>query len=228
LADGERYPILDGNVKRVLCRYYAIEGSPTEKKVETELWQLAEQLLPHTRIAAYTQAIMDLGATVCGRRRPHCSDCPLQPDCQGYQQGRAMDFPLPKSRKVLPVKSVVFIMLQNEKGEIFLEKRPAQGIWGGLWSFPECATMTEVDEKCLQYVAMRMRQKYTWPVVRHSFTHFQLEITPMHILVQLDTKKVVARSDILWYDLKKPQECGVAAPVIRLLAQLNLPKFQLS
>ncbi len=227
LAYEERYPILDGNVKRVLCRYYAIEGSPADKKVEAELWHLAEQLLPHTRIAAYTQAIMDLGATVCGRSRPLCSQCPLQTDCVGYQQGRAMDLPVPKSRKVLPIKSVVFIMLQNQNGDIFLEKRPAHGIWGGLWSFPECATVIGVEEKCMQYAVKQIQQKHIWPVMRHSFTHFHLDITPIHIFVEVDIKKMVARPDILWYDLNKPQECGMAAPVIRLLAQLNLPKFQL-
>ncbi len=217
LAYGQRYPILDGNVKRVLCRYYAVEGWVGETKVANHLWDLAEKNTPTERVAAYTQAIMDLGATVCTRSRPQCTLCPFLHDCVAHQNGQEKAYPTPKTRKTLPVKSTTFIMLENPLGEILLEKRPPKGIWGGLWSFPECQSTTDIPAWCQQHLNNVVPTCYTWQPLRHTFTHFHLDITPVHI--PIETCQPVALKDTVWYNINQP--IGLAAPVARLLAQLT-------
>ncbi|KHD10921.1 DNA glycosylase [Candidatus Thiomargarita nelsonii] len=218
LAHGQCYPILDGNVKRVVCRYYAVDGSPGESKVAKTLWRLAEQNLPTERVAAYTQAIMDLGATVCTRSRPQCVLCPFSHDCAAHQNRQETAYPVPKARKILPVKTTTFIMLQNQLGEVLLEKRPPKGIWGGLWSFPECSTA--VETWCQEHLNSTAPKCYTWRTLRHTFTHFHLDITP--VLMQVDACQIVALRETNWYNTT--QTYGLAAPVVRLLAQLTSPK----
>jgi A/G-specific adenine glycosylase len=217
LAYGQRYPILDGNVKRVLCRYYAIEGWVGEKKVAEKLWQSADKNTPDKRVADYTQAIMDLGATVC-TRRPQCGLCPFSSDCVAHKKGCETAYPTPKPRKKLPVKTTVFIMLQNSLGEVLLEKRPMEGIWGGLWSFPECSTVDEIPKWCSQHLDVAPLKCDTWALLRHTFTHFHLEITPVLVLIELD--QVVTLKNRLWYGTQ-PTALGLAAPVVRLLTKLT-------
>ena len=208
LADGLRYPILDGNVKRVLSRYYALED-------DKELWCLAEKNTPLNRVAAYTQAIMDLGATVCTRRRPQCSLCPFNQTCVAHKRGQETAYPIPKPRKILPVKTTTFIMLQNSQGEILLEKRPSQGIWGGLWSFPECSNVSTWSQQHLNTI----QKCYCWQVLRHTFTHFHLDIHP--VLIHTEACQIVGLSHTIWYNTTQPMVLGLAAPVARLLAQLT-------
>ena len=134
-----RAPILDGNVKRVLTRYCAIEGLPGDQAVAAGLWDIAEQFTPADHYAQYNQAIMDLGATICTRHRPSCLLCPVNTDCQAYGQSRTHEFPqTAKTKKSRPKKSTQMLMIQNPDGRFWLEKRPPTGIWGGLWSFPQC------------------------------------------------------------------------------------------
>ena len=219
LALGQRYPILDGNVKRVLCRYYAVEGWAGEKKVIEKLWLLAEKNTPRRRIANYTQAMMDLGATVCSRSRPRCGLCPFNVDCVAHQRGCETNYPTPKPRKILQVKTISFVMLQNSLGEVLLEKRPMKGIWGGLWSFPECSSVDDIPKWCQQYLDGNIPKCYTWQSLRHTFTHFHLDITP--VLVSCDASQTVTLKNILWYNVNRPTALGLAAPVVRLLAQLT-------
>lgn len=143
LAFHQRYPILDGNVKRVLARYDAIDRWPGEKQTESAMWDRAEQLLPNERIANYIQAQMDLGATLCTRSKPACTRCPLQSDCQAYATGNPSLFPVKKTRKIQPTRKTFWLIYINQKQQILLQQRPSTGIWGGLWSFPE--TTSESD-----------------------------------------------------------------------------------
>lgn len=136
LALNQVAPILDGNVKRVLARYHRVEGWPGNKKTEQKLWQLAESVTPDKEFAAYTQAIMDLGATVCTRSNPLCDQCPVNNGCEARETGTQEQYPGKKPKKTLPVKQTIFTIIENDKGEVLLEKRLPQGIWGGLWSFP--------------------------------------------------------------------------------------------
>ncbi|MBD3609161.1 MAG: A/G-specific adenine glycosylase, partial [Gammaproteobacteria bacterium] len=134
----QRHAILDGNVKRLLSRLYVIEGWPGEKQTENKLWQLAEELTPRQRIADYTQAVMDIGATLCKRSKPDCDHCPFHNHCQARRQGRQAELPHRKPKKDKPVKRCHMLILQDAQGHVLLQQRPPSGIWGGLWSLPEC------------------------------------------------------------------------------------------
>lgn len=222
LAYGQRFPILDGNVKRVLCRYHAIEGWPGQRVIERKLWDLATHHTPIQRVSAYTQAIMDIGAIICTPRRPHCSQCPLQHRCLAHCTDRVALYPTPKPRKTLPIKSVFFLMIQNSSYEVLLQKRPPKGLWGGLWSFPECATIELVSTWCQEYLNLTSPTYDLWSPVRHTFTHFHLDIMPIYLRIH-SSHPTTFYEEVVWYNITQPPSYGLAAPVVRLLAQLPLP-----
>lgn len=219
LAYGEPYPILDGNVKRVLCRYHAIDGWPGENATLKQLWQWAETYTPTTEVKIYTQAIMDFGATVCTRARPACVTCPLSRDCQAFQTGQPTFYPRPKPRKPLPVKTAYFFILQHPQGQVLLQQRPAEGLWGGLWSFPQAATSQNLTQWCEQHLA-KILPFQRWPPFRHTFTHFHLDIEPIYIVLDKQAAGQLNLNNTLWYDANQPPQCGLAAPVTKLLAIL--------
>jgi len=220
LACGQYYPILDGNVKRVLTRVYAIAGWSGQSNVQKQLWTLAEQLTPEQQTAAYTQAIMDLGATVCTRARPRCDVCPVNAACAAHAAGKETDFPSPRPKKTLPVRSVCMLMLCNDEGEVLLEKRPPAGIWGGLWSFPEFPAADRVTAGCRESLGVMVGETAAWPVVRHTFSHFHLDITPIYARLGEYQAAVMEESDRLWYNTTGNDERGFAAPVEKLLQRL--------
>lgn len=223
LANDARYPILDGNVKRVLTRLHAIDRWPGEKQTEQELWALTELYLPQKRLADFTQAIMDLGATVCTRSNPQCDDCPMRSDCVAFQNGNPTDYPVAKKRKVLPEKHVTMLMLEREKKEVLLIRRPPVGIWGGLWGFPESE---QTDPSLLpawskKTLGLQIKTQQQWPVVRHTFSHFHLHIHPVTAALVGESNAVMELADTVWYKLDHPDRRGLAAPVKRLLQQLR-------
>jgi A/G-specific adenine glycosylase len=202
-AFGAREAILDGNVKRVLARHFALRGVPDEKR----LWTLAESELPRKNIEAYTQALMDLGAGVCTRTRPDCASCPLSATCSAYAQGKAEAYPQPRPRRPRPVRQTAMLLLLRA-GEVLLEKRPPTGVWGGLWCFPEIAPGAEKP------AGKRL------PVLRHEFTHFTLDITP--IVRTLDSASPgAAEPGRIWLPLEEAIGAAVPAPVKKLLARLD-------
>lgn len=220
ISMGVRASILDGNVKRVLARYHCISGWPEQTSVKKQLWEIAESLTPFERVDEYTQAIMDLGATVCTRSKPACQDCPFQSDCGSHQQDRIAEFPGKKAKKTLPVKSVAMFILQNTSGEVLLEKRPATGIWGSLYSLPESA-----EPSCTPKFAGASidssadNDSEELEKIRHSFSHYHLDITPVRI--QATKLDEIAETDRwLWYPLDHSLEVGLAAPVKKLLSKL--------
>ena len=215
LSMGLRAPILDGNVKRVLARYSAQEGYPGEPKVAAQLWALAEQLTPAARVNHYTQAMMDLGATLCTRSKPSCLLCPLQRGCQAHLLGLQSRYPIPKPRKVLPQKSTLMPLLANRDGAILLYRRPASGLWGGLWSLPELLAGEELDGLALQH-GLILGERQALPALTHTFSHFQLAIEPWLVRVE-QASSAVAEGDWLWYNLATPPRLGLAAPVKKLL-----------
>lgn len=220
LAHDQRHAILDGNVKRVLTRFHVIDGWPGRTDIEQRLWTLAEQHTPSQRVASYTQAIMDLGATLCTRASPACGRCPLNEDCAAYRQDRVPDFPAPKPRKALPVRTTVMLMLRNSHDEVLLVQRPPSGLWGGLWVFPECPADEDAGHWCERRLACRITSPEAWPALRHTFSHFHLDITPVH--VRLDTVSgVMEGGNTVWYNLASPPALGLAAPVKRLLLKLE-------
>jgi len=220
LSQHQCHAILDGNVKRVLARYHTIAGWPGNASVADELWQVAESHLPESNIADYTQAIMDLGATICRRSRPLCGNCPLAGDCRAYKDDNVADFPGKRAKKAKPQKTSHMLLLRSGTA-IYLERRPAAGIWGGLWSFPELSGDTHVAEWCEQQLNVRPTGVEKWATVRHSFTHFDLDIEPIAVLVEKDSAKVADDDDHIWYDTDAPQELGIAAPVMGLIQKLK-------
>jgi A/G-specific adenine glycosylase len=221
LARGERHPILDGNVKRVLARYHAVTGWPGEREVENRLWALAQCHTPSAHVAQYTQAIMDTGATVCRRARPACGRCPLADDCQAHQQGQETLYPTPRPRKTLPVRRSTLLILQDPAGAVLLERRPPSGLWGGLWSFPECPAEEDPRTWCRTRLGCEVIDLEAWPGLRHSFSHFHLDITPLHVRVGMAMPTIMEADRYIWYRIMNPQSLGLAAPVQRLLGALG-------
>ncbi|MDF3055085.1 MAG: A/G-specific adenine glycosylase [Gammaproteobacteria bacterium] len=220
IAFGERSPILDGNVKRVLIRYYALSEDP--KTLEKQLWMLSDQHTPEERPGDYTQAIMDLGAMLCTRTKPICGLCPVKKGCQAYLGDRTHELPTPRAKKTTPVRAVKMLIFHDaKKGCVFLKKRPPVGIWGGLWSFPECPEEENIERWCEENYQLSIKQKEIWPTFKHVFTHFQLYITPVYV-TSYEYKNLVVMDDQdhVWYALAKTPDRGFAAPVKRLLASL--------
>lgn len=223
ITQHQRHAILDGNVKRVLTRHQAIEGWPGVKSVENQLWQLAEQFTPKQRVADYTQAIMDLGATRCTRSRPRCDDCPVAEDCIAHQQDRVSEFPWKKPKKSLPEKHRYFLIARSQDDQVFLVKRPPAGIWGGLWSFPELETLADYDACCMKHFGITDLDYIECEEVRHTFSHFHLNITPLQItLPKHQHTKIMESDDTLWYNIARQDKAiGLAAPVSRLLDRID-------
>ena len=213
-----RAPILDGNVKRVLTRYKAIPGWPEQTKIKNQLWEVAEALLPTERIADYTQAMMDLGATVCLRGTPLCQQCPLSQDCLARQQDLTKDIPGKKPKKALPVKTVTMLILQNESGDVLLEKRPSTGIWGGLYSLPELDPSD--DHPAFNAVEYLNASNSTLPDIRHTFSHYHLDISLVRYNGASKPNRIAESDGWLWYPLDKKAQIGLAAPIKKLLLSL--------
>ena len=214
IAFQSRAAILDGNVKRVLARFHAISGWPGKNTVAEELWDIAEQCTPHARVADYTQAIMDLGATLCTRTKPKCQLCPFNTDCQGFAAGDPTQYPDKKPAKTRPVKSTLFLMLENAKGEILLQQRPGTGIWGGLWSFPECPQEAEIESHCAA-LGYPVKAWSAQPTAKHIFSHYQLNYTP--VTIQIDKHSNVADANTRWVRPEQPGQLGLPQPVKALL-----------
>jgi A/G-specific adenine glycosylase len=220
LSRNERHAILDGNVKRVLARFHAVDGWPGTTAVSRLLWEFADEHTPQLRAAEYTQAMMDLGATVCTRSRPDCDACPLVIGCVAYASGRVADFPGRKVKKAKPLRKTNMALIHSN-GAIYLERRPATGIWGGLWSFPEIDANDDLARWCEEQVGVSPLEIDRWETVRHSFTHFDLDIEPIAVRVIAASRKVKDGDDGVWYDLDSPQKLGIAAPVSGLIQKLK-------
>ena len=221
LAGGQRQTILDGNVKRVLARYFAEPGWPGRSAVANRLWGLAESLTPATRVAEYNQAMMDLGAGVCTRSRPDCNACPLKVGCSAYDLGRPQDFPGKKPRRSLPQRAVRMLLVRDPEGSVLLEQRPPAGLWGGLWCLPETSVDTDPMTWCLDRLQQPAVIGRTLAVRRHAFTHFRLDIEPVEILLNQPGCRVLEAGQRLWYNPRQPRNVGLAAPVARLLDEIT-------
>ena len=222
IAFNNQASILDGNVKRVLARFSATEGWPGKREVVEKLWLIAETFTPLERIADYTQAMMDLGATLCTRSSPSCSECPLISSCIAYKQGNPKDYPGKKAKKKLPVKTAYFLILRNELGELLLEQNPPAGLWGGLWIFPQCETETELTELYAR-LGVESDSQEMQEAKRHTFSHFHLDYKPIHATVAQggSSASMVAEStNHVWYNPQKPLSLGMPAPIKALLSNI--------
>jgi A/G-specific adenine glycosylase len=225
LAAGRRLAILDGNVKRVLARYHAIEGWPGGTAVTRALWDLAEAHTPHERVAEYTQAIMDLGATLCTRGQPRCAACPVAAACAAHALGRERDFPAKRQRAAeRRARSVTVLVVQDGDGATLLERRPPSGIWGGLFSFPELADDERVDDWCLQRLGAEPKATRSLAAVEHAFTHFDLTLKPMQLALEGAARAVMDGERWLWYKASEPLPGGIAAPIGKILREVTQPE----
>ena len=216
-AFSERAPILDGNVKRVLARYHGIEGWPGDKPVESALWSRAEALLPEKDVETYTQALMDLGATVCTRNAPRCEACPVKQSCESRKSGRTAEIPSPRPRKALPCREVTWLLLMDGK-KVLMEKRPAPGIWGGLWSFPE-APARDLKGYCRRVLGCEVRSRQVLERLEHGFTHFRLRIRPL--VCEVDRQPRVEAPGRLWQEVDEFSDAAIPAPVRTLFGRIN-------
>ena len=212
--------LLDGNVKRVLARCFAVEGWPGSTKVLSRLWSLSERLTPARRTADYNQAMMDLGSLVCTRGRPACSQCPLITQCRAASQGNPLAYPQPKPKRAMPVKATRMVILKDGSGNILLERRPPSGIWGSLWSLPECPEEDDLPAWCLRHLGLELIGTQALPSRRHSFTHFHLDITPVQLRVNNPNQRLMDAGGRVWYNLSMPDNKGLPTPIARILREL--------
>ena len=221
-AFGQRHPILDGNVKRVLARALGIAGFPGEREVEAALWARAQQLLPEQDVEPYTQGLMDLGARLCVRRHPLCGQCPLLDDCEAYRQQRQHELPAARPRRVLPRRHAFFVLVWDG-ASVLLQRRPPAGIWGGLWCFPLMDQATESAMVALTSSAgATIWRRVDLGAIEHGFTHYHLTINPIVLEVRPQGQAVQdTQADWQWMTLDEAQAAGLPAPVRALLPVLR-------
>ncbi|MCU0976673.1 MAG: A/G-specific adenine glycosylase [Steroidobacteraceae bacterium] len=222
LSRGERHAILDGNVKRVLARCFGVEGWPGLPAVQARLWELAEACTPQQEAAAYTQAIMDLGATLCTRSRPACALCPLASGCVARAEGRqaALPAPRPRPRERRRERAHVLVVLR-EDASVLLEQRPATGLWGGLWGLPQFETESDARVWSRERLGVSEPRLEPWPPFTHSFTHFDLELVPLAL--RLEAPAAMEGAGYVWYNSRAPARVGLAAPVAKLIQAIAVP-----
>ena len=222
IAFNQRATILDGNVKRVLARLHNISDPVNEKLTENLLWQIAADYTPHIRVADYTQAIMDLGATLCTRSKPDCQRCPLQQHCDAYANDMVVQLPVKKASRNIPTREATFLIIKKNH-EVYLYKRPEKGIWGGLFSLPEIAGRPNdltVREYCRKHFSLAIRTFHSLPAFKHTFSHYHLMIHPVLIeITKLPCINMAALPQI-WYNIQQPKSIGLPKPVLSIVRGL--------
>ena len=219
LSYNQKHTILDGNVKRVLARHQAIEGWPGSAKNEKKLWAIAEQLTPETDCVDYTQAMMDLGATLCKRSKPLCQLCPVSIDCLALEKGIQDELPHSKPKKQIPTREIVMLAVTSELTGLLMQRRPNQGVWGGLWSFPEFDSEQSALDWCSRTFQQAPVQHQKLDKLIHTFSHFRLQITPVSVKIGTPIHWVMEADEWVWYKHGSSQ-VGLAAPVDQLIKQL--------
>jgi A/G-specific adenine glycosylase len=218
IAMQQSHPILDGNVKRVLSRFHAISGWPGESRVAATLWDISRQYTPSPNAAAYTQAIMDLGATLCTRSKPLCPACPIAKGCVALANNLVSALPTVKPKKQLISKQCYFLLLENQQQQFYLEKRPSQGVWGGLWSLPEFAELTQLQQWCAQQ-NLHIDSYLPFPSARHTFSHFHLDYTAIFARIKNPVNFVMEANAGVWYKSAELNALGLPTPIKRILQQ---------
>jgi len=220
LSRNERHAILDGNVKRVLTRYFGVAGCPDEPAVERRLWALSEACTPRRRAAQYTQAVMDLGATLCTRSRPACLLCPVNAHCVARAHNLQRELPAPRPRAVRPTRESWLVVAMRGGHKVLLERRPPSGIWGGLWGLPECPTRAHAEQWCQEHLSGASVPRSSAPL-RHAFSHFDYHMRPLvvHCLGKAESLRDDDR--FRWYDARHPARVGLPKPIATLVARVT-------
>jgi A/G-specific adenine glycosylase len=218
-AHGQRWPILDGNVKRVLARYHGVSGYPGEAAVERELWHYADLHTPQARVVDYTQAIMDLGATVCLREQPRCMQCPLASGCVAYRDGLTSALPTRRPTRVIPNRDTCMLVLRDADRRVLLERRGPQGVWSGLWSLPEAGNVDAARSWARQHAQVAGEEPLD--AFTHVFTHYRLQVTPLLFRCTSTNPGIADHPDLRWYAADELEQLGLPSPVRRLLSRIN-------
>ncbi len=218
LACGQCHPILDGNARRVLARHFAVGGAVHSARVQARLWRLAAACTPAAAVADYTQAIMDLGATVCTRSTPQCGACPLATSCRARERGQVLRYPGVRRRGVRVQRTVYVLIALTARGEVWLERRPPTGIWGGLWSLPEFASVRAAQAYARRVLGHAPAQPQPLAPRAHGFTHFDLLMRPLLLRC---ARASGPEAGVRWYNIAEPARIGLPAPVTALLADLS-------
>jgi len=205
--------ILDGNVKRVLARHFKIDGWPGKASVHKQLWETAGQLLPAKRGADYTQALMDLGATLCTRSKPDCNHCPVNTDCKAWATGSVEQYPQTRPPLKIAKKSFHMLILVDKAGKVLLERRPPTGIWGGLWSLPA----DDNGEPLPQRLGLKSNTLQSLPSMRHQLTHIHMTIQPLIGHTDIVPRGVECAPDQRWFGPREWPSLGLPKPVRQLL-----------
>jgi A/G-specific adenine glycosylase len=218
LAHGDRHAILDGNVKRVLSRHFGIEGYPGSAAVQKRLWVLAERCTPESRVGEYTQAIMDLGATLCSRGRPACLLCPLQVSCVARAENRQDRLPTPRPRRARPQRQAWVVLALRGENKVLLEHRQPAGIWGGLWALPEFPTRAHARQWCDEYLS-GAGPLWRGEAISHAFSHFDYELQPLQVRCLGKAPGLRDDDRYRWYDVREPARIGLPRPIEVLLSR---------
>jgi A/G-specific adenine glycosylase len=222
IAGRLRYPILDGNVKRVLSRAFGVAGDPSSSAVLDSLWVLADACTPAEGVGAYTQAIMDLGATLCTRARPACTLCPMNLECVAAREGRQAELPGRKQKRQRPSREATLLIAQigeESSAAVFVERRPAAGLWGGLWSPPQFEDDRAAMAWCARDVGEPAGDSVLMTPIQHAFTHFDLRLKPLR--VRCRRRESIREGEQLWYALNDPPKIGLPQPIKRLFERLR-------
>lgn len=221
LGGGQAFPILDGNVKRVFARLFAVAGWPGRSAVQRVLWRHAEEQLSRRRPGDYNQALMDLGASLCSARNPQCETCPLRAHCRAQRDGEPAAYPTPAPRAKLPVKAAQVLLIMDHRGHVLLERRPPAGIWGGLWSLPEAPEDASPVSWCVESLGLSAQLEGTWPRFRHTFSHYHFEMQPVLLRLTEQGGRLGDTGGRVWQDPHAATRRGLPAPVARLLNELK-------
>jgi A/G-specific adenine glycosylase len=223
-AHGLRFAILDANVKRVLARYGAVPGWPGSPAVARPLWALAESLLPQDRLADYTQAMMDLGATLCTARNPACRSCPVSAGCRAHASQSVALYPQPKPRRARPLREAQLLLVEDGNGALLFERRPPAGIWGGLWCLPIAESSEDAAEVLHSRYGLSASPAGTLPPVRHGFTHFDYSLSPRRLHAAPAAEALAEHAALRWINIASEPLPGLPAPIAKLLRQLRQPQ----
>jgi A/G-specific adenine glycosylase len=208
--------ILDGNVKRVLARFAAIDGWPGKTAVHNKLWDIAERYSPNQHTQEYTQAMMDLGALLCTKKSPLCDYCPIASGCKALVEGNQTLYPGKKPKKLTPIRESIFLMLRNTQGDILLKNNPPTGLWGGLWVLPEIQKKSELKAIC-DTLGLNIKSELFLAKQRHTFSHFHLDYQPLQVEVEESCSSINENNDLVWYNIENPLSLGMPAPIKALL-----------
>ena len=213
----QKAAILDGNVKRVLSRYFKIQENLSLAHTNRKLWKISEKLLPKKNIDIYNQAIMDIGALICTKASPSCKACPLNENCLAFKANLINKIPYKKKTTKKPLKTVHWLIPQNSNGEILLEKRKKRGIWEGLWSFIESKDKNVLEKECKlrfkdNYIKLKKLKK-----IKYSFSHYRLEAIPYSTEINMCNKY----KNTKWVSSRNIDSLGIPAPIKKFIQGIS-------